>query len=186
MDYLYEDVIDCLCNRAICRSDISIEYIDKNVRDCFGVFVSVKVNGEIHSCLGTWYDYIIGSKEIYDTIIKLCLSIARGYDKRSRKFDKINLSETDIEIYFMKKIENDNVKLDNNIFDNETYGIIITCKNYDCIKRATYLPKVYGKIEWSVIKSSLMEKANADIDDNIEYMTYISYIIKKTFFGLVL
>jgi hypothetical protein len=45
---------------------------------------------------------------------------------------------------------------------------------------------VYGKIEWGVIKSSLMEKANADIDDNIEYMTYISYIIKKTFFGLVL
>ena len=172
-DDIIDEVRNKLCKRDSCKGIECLHYISQ-VHDCFGVFVSVKFEGIIYSCLGSWYENVLKTEEIYEIIMSLCNSILHGRDSRSLQFDEFNMDKAKIEIYFMQMSPVKDVVLENDFFDNDVYGLIVS-SNVDG-KKATFLPQVFGRIKWDIISSSLKHKAGID-DDNVTFSVYKSHII---------
>jgi hypothetical protein len=182
MDYKYAVIM------SILGIPFKIDYNDvikKFPKNCFGVFVTIKRNGEVHGCIGKWDYHILNEQEIFNYMISVSHS-ASFDDSRSKRFNDIILDgHAEIEINFMlydlKKIENK--------FDNSNYGVILT-QNDKYI--ATYLPNVFINNEsWNYIKNSLIKKGGLSNNNYIFYsyptkintFELIDIIKDKTFFN---
>jgi hypothetical protein len=158
------DEVACrICGMQYDEGEKSLKYLE-SVRDCFGVFVSIKKGGDIHSCLGSWSDNILDKDGLYYLIMHLCQSIMTGEDPSS--MERLAVPFT-VEISFM--IMPLIPVVPDSYFDNEKYGLMAIC---GC-ERATFLPKVFGNISWSVISACLMKKAG--IDEKKEGVLFNAY-----------
>lgn len=167
------DEVACrICGVAFDDGEMSLKYLE-GVKDCFGVFVSVKKDGCVYSCMGSWTNSILDKDRLYYLIMNLCQSIRNGDDPRSLgRLDK----PFTIKIYFML-MPLISVVADV-YFDNEKYGLIVCCGD----KRATFLPNVFGNVRWDVISKCLLDKACIDEkNDGILYSAYVADSIQKDF-----
>lgn len=161
-----------------------------NIKNCFGVFTTVKRSKEqsvglsdnIHGCIG-YYNRApfnnLDNNMIFDYLLSSTQS-AVYKDERSKLFKKhlIFDSEAKIEISLMKNpllsINPNNGLINDELirpFNNEEYGIIIVNDSND--KTATFLPKVFTKdVSWNYIREKILEKANLSINDNVYYKAY--------------
>ena len=145
----------------------------------FGVFVTIHRHNklknypyDIHGCIGYWDDNYktVSSKLIYDKIMTVSKD-AMYNDNRREYFPPI---ETDplstIEINYMQqplyKIDPDTGLIPElgTYFNNNKYGLIVHHSNGN---KATYLPKVFEKINWNGIKKSISSKAGININNKI-------------------
>lgn len=194
MDYLLDEIMCKLCGVS-CYLDknISLEYLN-TIEKCFGIFLSVKREGKIYGCLGSWdtqYN-ILDASYMYNMIHSLCDSIAQGNDIRSSTFTTPITDDpnTKIEIYFMllPLYQPQLVKNNDNYlyFNNDVYGIIYQKDN----KKATFLPGVFGVIRYDIITSSLISKTGINSVNQLDlsqsqFIAYKSYVISKSFGRMV-
>jgi AMMECR1 domain-containing protein len=167
------DEIACrICGMQYDEGEKSLKYLE-SVKDCFGVFVSVKKGHDIYGCLGSWSDNILDKDRLYYMIMHLCQSIMNGEDPRS--IERLAVPFT-VEISFM--ILPLIPAVPDSDFDNEKYGLMVLCGG----KRATFLPKVYGNISWDVISTCLMKKAGIDEkNEEVLFNAYDAICVSKDF-----
>ena len=168
--------------------DLEKEIPRKNI---FGVFTTIvrsqilnKWPKDIHGCLGYWSnDY---SKMGKNTIVRKIIQL--GYDTsfndNRREYFKRDLSEDSgayIEISYMllpiKEVKNG--MIGNKKFNNTDYGLIVDSGG----KRATYLPKVFGNIEWEELRQSLMGKAGMNSGENSRFYGYKTDVVRVPIYG---
>jgi hypothetical protein len=166
------DEVACrICGVEYDKCEMSLTYLE-SIKDCFGVFVSVKKDGAVYSCMGSWTNTILDKDRLYYLIMNLCQSIRDGEDPRSLgRLDK----PFTVKLYFMQMPLIQVVPDD--YFDNEKYGLIVCYGD----KRATFLPNVFGNVLWDVISKCLLNKAGIDEKKNVMYSAYTAECIHKDY-----
>jgi len=175
MAELMDNIIACILGLKNINN-INYWKNELELKNYFGFFISIKISKskklneypeDIYGCLGWWEkDYnIVEYEKFYNQIFDICKNIIKE-DKRSKSFpfSLVQTSDTIIEFDLMKfpiieilnnNIENNKDIIQNGIFNNDKYGLIIQSKN----KTATYLPGVFKKNYWKEITKSISNKA---------------------------
>lgn len=171
------------------------QQLNNNCNDIFGVFVSIERSKEqslkkypknIHGCLGYWdQNYLTLSEDLIKTkLIQLAYDTTWHDDRRLYfKHSLYTDLNAKYKIYYMVKPINKinentgNIENLNEFFDNDKYGIIVQNSNGN---KATYLPKVWENKDWKFIKSSILEKAQINNTEDLQFLSYRAEIFTKS------
>lgn len=198
MDILLDEFICEILNlQQVLNSRDKIMTDLGSIKECFGVFVSIKRGHklitypyDIYGCLGYWNkDYKPISVQImYDKLNELFTNILNKQDSRSLSFPTPieSDSQSEIELYFMMlPLEPINLSV-NSIteFDNTESGSGLIVKN-NSGNTATFLPGVFNnEKQWNEISKQLKEKAGI-FDNTAKFVSYKAHIYKKKIIDII-
>ncbi len=172
------------------------DYEIPDSNNLFGIFSSIhrytenikNENDSVHGCIGYWNLEGMDKKSIINKGFDVTNSAFWSNSRQSRFNESIKFDPyAKIKIYFMKKplfkinSENGKFEINNQDFINNEYGIIVEGNG----KRATYLPYVFPNKGFNEIKTSIIQKAGINENEESVYYGYLCEIEEIFFYELL-
>jgi AmmeMemoRadiSam system protein A len=156
-------VINTIIEALDAKETVHRAYFSDTLKDKYGVFVTLKIKGNLRGCIG----YVEGIKPLQEAVIDMALSAAFK-DPRFSPLEKSELSDLHVEISVMSPLEE--IGSPDDIIVG-THGLVIE-KGFN---RGLLLPQVATEYHWdketflahTCLKAGLPKEAWQDKDTKI-------------------